>query len=261
MTKIFISYSHDSQPHRDFVRGIADRLRKDGLDCVIDQYINGFPPEGWLRWMEDQVEAADFVLLVCTETYLRRYRGHETEGGKGVTFEGVVISQTLYNRYYQNDKFVPVLPESGDFNHVPVPLQGYTAYKLPSEYDNLYRYLTGQPEHIAPAVGKKRVMAPANVQTFVTRIHSDRLPTVKGEFFGREAELKMLNEAWQQDNSTRIMQFIAPGGTGKTKLLRHWLDDNTDSIDALIAWSFYSQGASEDKQTSPAHFSAIYSKS
>ena len=27
-------------------------------------------------------------------------------------------------------------------------------------------------------------------------IHSDRLPTVKGEFFGREAELQMLDAAW-----------------------------------------------------------------
>ena len=161
MNKVFISYSHDSQAHRDFVRGVADQLRGDGLDCVIDQYINGFPPEGWLRWMEDQVEVADFVLLVCTETYLRRYRGHETDGGRGVTFEGVVISQTLYDAYYRNTKFVPVLPEGGDFAHVPLPLKSYTAYTFPKDYDNLYRYLTGQPEYIAPPVGSKRVMSPA----------------------------------------------------------------------------------------------------
>jgi tetratricopeptide (TPR) repeat protein len=84
------------------------------------------------------------------------------------------------------------------------------------------------------------------------KIHSDRLPTVKGEFFGREAELKLLNEAWKGDG-TRIIQFIAPGGTGKTKLLRHWLD-HTNDIDTLIAWSFYSQGSSEDKQISASPF-------
>ncbi|UJS24159.1 SEFIR domain-containing protein [Thiothrix winogradskyi] len=161
MTKVFISYSHDSQPHRDFVRGITDQLRTDGLDCLIDQYVNGFPPEGWQRWMENQIEAADFVLLVCTATYLRRYRGQETNGGKGVTFEGVVISQTLYDHYYRNTKFVPVLPEGGDFGHVPLPLKSYTAYTLPQQYDSLYRYLTAQPEYIAPAVGSKRIMPPA----------------------------------------------------------------------------------------------------
>ncbi len=84
------------------------------------------------------------------------------------------------------------------------------------------------------------------------KICLDRLPTVKGKFFGREAELKLLNEAWKGDG-TRIIQFIAPGGTGKTKLLRHWLD-HTNDIDALIAWSFYSQGSSEDKQISASPF-------
>lgn len=161
MTKVFISYSHDSQPHRDFVRGLADQLRTDGLDCLIDQYVNGFPPEGWSRWMENQIEAADFVLLVCTETYLRRYRGQETDSGKGVTFEGVVISQSLYDAYYRNTKFVPILPEGGDFGHVPLLLKPYTIYTLPQQYDSLYRYLTAQPEYIAPAVGSKRIMPPA----------------------------------------------------------------------------------------------------
>jgi len=86
------------------------------------------------------------------------------------------------------------------------------------------------------------------------KIHSDRLPTVKGEFFGRIDELKLLNDAWA-GNDTRVIQFIAPGGTGKTKLLRYWLDqDHMDNIDVLIAWSFYSQGASEDKQVSATPF-------
>ncbi len=75
MPKIFISYSHDSDEHRDFVRAISDRMRGEGLDCQIDQYINGFPPEGWQHWMEKQIELADFVLLVCTPNYLKRYRG------------------------------------------------------------------------------------------------------------------------------------------------------------------------------------------
>lgn len=251
MTKIFISYSHDSELHREFVRGISDRLRQEGLDCLIDQYINGFPPEGWQCWMENQIEAADFVLLVCTETYLRRYRKQETEGGRGVTFEGVVISQTLYDHYYRNTKFIPMIPTHGSLDHVPLTLKPYSTYCLPSDYDKLYRVLTGQAEYIAPPLGELRSMPAANGHA-QTSIHSDRLPTVKGGFFGRTAELQLLNDAWA-NTTTRIIQFIAPGGTGKTKLLRHWLDDTAD-IPVLIAWSFYSQGSSEDKQTSATPF-------
>ncbi|UJS25458.1 toll/interleukin-1 receptor domain-containing protein [Thiothrix winogradskyi] len=251
MTRVFISYSHDSDAHREFVRGISDRLRKEGLDCLIDLYVNGFPPEGWQRWMENQIESADFVLLVCTETYLRRYRGQETEGGRGVTFEGVVISQTLYDHYYRNTKFIPMIPTHGSLDHVPLTLKPYSTYCLPSDYDKLYRVLTGQAEYIAPPLGEIRSMPAANGHT-PPSIHSDRLPTVKGGFFGRTAELQLLNTAWA-NTTTRIIQFIAPGGTGKTKLLRHWLDHTTD-IPVLIAWSFYSQGASEDKQTSATPF-------
>lgn len=250
MTKVFISYSHDSDAHREFVHGISDRLREEGLDCLIDQYINGFPPEGWQCWMENQIEAADFVLLVCTETYLRRYRKQETEGGRGVTFEGVVISQTLYDHYYRNTKFIPMIPTHGSLDHVPLTLKSYSTYCLPSDYDKLYRVLTGQAEYIAPPLGEIRSIPAANGHV-QTSIHSDRLPTVKGGFFGRTAELQLLNDAWA--NTTRIIQFIAPGGTGKTKLLRHWLDDTAD-IPVLIAWSFYSQGSSEDKQISATPF-------
>lgn len=251
MTKIFISYSHDSQLHSGFVRELSDKLRHDGLDCFIDQYENGAQPEGWQRWMENQIEASDFVLLMCTENYLRRYRGQETQGGKGVTFEGVVISQTLYDHYYHNTKFIPVIPADGSWDNVPIALKVYSTYTLLRDYDKLYRVLTAQTEYVPPVLGSIRPMPASNTQA-PHRIHSDRLPTVKGAFFGRIAELQMLNDAWA-GNDSRIIQFIAPGGTGKTKLLRQWLD-HTTGIDTLLAWSFYSQGAGENKQISATPF-------
>ena len=54
-------------------------------------------------------------------------------------------------------------------------------------------------------------------------ILSDRLPTVAGKFFGRKEELQLLDDAWRSEQ-TNIVEFVASGGTGKTKLLRHWLD-------------------------------------
>ena len=152
---LFISYSHDSDAHRDFVLSLSNRLRADGLDCQIDQYVNGFPAEGWQLWMETQVEVADFVLVVCTPLYLKRYRGLDRDGGRGVTFEGVVISQTLYDHYYQNTKFVPVLPEGGVVDDVPLPLKGFGAFGLMGDYVGLYRFVTGQPEVVAPGLGER----------------------------------------------------------------------------------------------------------
>lgn len=82
--RVFISYSHDTAVHQKRVLDLADRLRADGIDAEIDQY-NMAPPEGWALWCERQIEAADAVLMVCTETYHRRVRGEEAPGqGRGV---------------------------------------------------------------------------------------------------------------------------------------------------------------------------------
>jgi hypothetical protein len=96
-----------------------------------------------------------------------------------------------------------------------------------------------------------QILASPNPTIIKPKIYSDRLPTVKGKFFGRKAELKLLDDAWA-GNVTRIIQFIAAGGTGKTKLICHWLD--LTAPEHVIAWSFYSQGSSEDKQTSAIPF-------
>ncbi|SKA84772.1 Formylglycine-generating enzyme, required for sulfatase activity, contains SUMF1/FGE domain [Thiothrix eikelboomii] len=152
--RVFISYSHDSEAHRELVLGLANRLRNGGVESWIDQYIPSFPVQGWLRWMKTEVEQADFVLLVCTPRYLQRFNGEDTEGGRGVNFEGVIISQTLYNHYYRNTKFIPVLPPQGCFEHLPLELQAYSAYKLDTDYQDLYRLLTGQPKVTPPPVGQ-----------------------------------------------------------------------------------------------------------
>lgn len=153
--RVFISYSHDSETHRDLVLGLANRLRNDGVESWIDQYVpGGSPVQGWLRWMKAEIEQADFVLLVCTPQYLQRFNGEDTEGGRGVNFEAVIISQTLYNHYYRNPKFIPVLPPQGCFEHLPLELQAYSAYNLDTDYQDLYRLLTGQPKVTPPPVGQ-----------------------------------------------------------------------------------------------------------
>jgi TIR domain len=68
---VFISYSHDSPEHADRVLALSDHLRADGIDCILDQYEDS-PPEGFPRWMDRHIRAADFVLMICTPTYHRR---------------------------------------------------------------------------------------------------------------------------------------------------------------------------------------------
>ncbi|MGE5443801.1 MAG: SEFIR domain-containing protein [Ignavibacteriales bacterium] len=163
--KVFISYSHDSPEHKDHVLNLSNRLRIDGIDCYIDQYEES-PREGWPQWTRKQIKEADFVLIVCTEKYERRFEGEEEIGkGLGAKWEGAIITQGLYEAEANNIKFIPVLFSSQDLAHIPVVLRSVTYYKLDTEeteegYENLYRRLTNQPRILKPEFGKLRPMPP-----------------------------------------------------------------------------------------------------
>lgn len=157
---IFISYSHDSEPHREIVLQLAQQLRGWGLNVMLDRFVT-VPPEGWPRWMVAQVEAADFVLVVCTALFCRRFEGRETPGkGKGATFEGLLATQLLYDANTINKKFVPVILADGDEAHVPTVFRPYTRYNLPDQFEALYRHLTDQPEILPAPLGPRKVLPP-----------------------------------------------------------------------------------------------------
>lgn len=154
--RIFVSYSHDSPRHQTRVLELSNRLRAEGIDCHIDVYYEA-PPEGWPRWMLNQVEDADYVLVACTETYERRFRGRELPGkGKGAKWEGAVITQQLYDAELHNTRFIPVLLDSSNEPHIPIVLRGTTFYDVSTEdgYLKLYRRITAQPEIDVPPVAE-----------------------------------------------------------------------------------------------------------
>ncbi len=159
-TQVFISYSHDSEAHTDWVRQLGDRLTRDGLHVELDQYVHPWPAEGWPLWMEKAVEKADFVLVVCTPGYLDRYRLADPAGGRGVAFEGAIITQTLYDAFGRNHKFIPILPETGQIDDIPLILKRGNHYRLWPDYDNLYRVLTSQPATPRPSRGPVKPMPP-----------------------------------------------------------------------------------------------------
>ena len=150
-TKVFISYSHDSPEHAQRVLDLADALRHGGLEVILDQYVHPAPDEGWPLWMEMRVDEANFVLMVCTETYRRRVLGQEQPGkGLGVRWEGSLIYNRIYNDKPSGSRFIPVLFEGGEPAHIPSPVQGHTYYHISvfdlsdAGFEGLYRHLTGQ---------------------------------------------------------------------------------------------------------------------
>ncbi|WP_353571800.1 toll/interleukin-1 receptor domain-containing protein [Candidatus Albibeggiatoa sp. nov. BB20] len=152
--KVFISYSWDSDKHKQNVLAFAQQLIKQGIDVALDQF-EQFPAQGWANWMLDQIEECDFVLIVCTETYNRRVRRKEEGRGKGVTWEGTIMTDLMYDDFHQNTRFIPIIFSMEDMPHVPRFLGSVSRFMVTTKegYKDLYRYLTQQAAIQKPELG------------------------------------------------------------------------------------------------------------
>jgi GUN4-like/SEFIR domain len=167
-TKVFISYSWDSSEHKESVLQLANTLRaKVGVDADIDRYVRATPPftpeQGWDLWMQEKLEWAEFVIVVCTETYKRRFEGREEPGkGLGVSWEGTIIRQNLYNNQLTDTKFIPVVLYSSDLANVPLILNSKDKYVLDDKqsYTELCYRLRKQNIVVKPEIVLEELQLP-----------------------------------------------------------------------------------------------------
>jgi hypothetical protein len=218
--RVFVSYSHDSPEHMGRVLRLSDRLRGDGIDCRVDRYEDA-PPKGGPQWMVDQIQAADFVLVVCTEAYCLKFNGERGGKGEGLgaRWEGSIITVDLYYSGANNTKFVPVLFFAEDKVHIPVVLRSATWYEVAEQwgYEALLRRLTNRPLIHRPVLnGPQSMLAgrrgrlSSNPMTLWTVPHR-RNPY----FFGRDRTLKELWKALTSES--RVQAIVGLGGVGKTQ--------------------------------------------
>ena len=154
--RVLVSYSHDSPGHAARVRQIADSLKHYGLDVRLDQYLPQDPLVGWPLWMEKEIAEAEKVLMVCTETYLRRVKKEEVRGvGRGVCWEANLIYAELYESQTKSNKFIPIILEADDRESIPRPLGTNTFFLIRDGvgFEELLRYLLGRKSAAPPASG------------------------------------------------------------------------------------------------------------
>ena len=221
--RVFISYTHDTPEHEAHMWDVSEQLRSDGVDCHIDQEEQS-PIGGWPFWCSDQIAKANFVLVVCTETYGQRYEGKGTEGkGRGGNWEGLLIRQSIYNARGKSGKFIPVIVTASDMGHIPTELQGPTHYDLSKDdgYDDLFRLITGQPKRQPSNVAREvRRLAPLEqkppskqLETPPTQLFT--VPFPPNPFFtGRE---EVLDELKKTLDRSGIAALTGLGGMGKTQ--------------------------------------------
>jgi hypothetical protein len=133
--RVFISYSRDSEQHIDDVLQLAEQLRSHDIEVRMDEDLVA-PPEGWMRWVLKEIEAADVILVIATEGYLARINAPPKPHapGAGVNWELDLIYQNIYN-VRETDRIVPVVLDPGMVKYIPLPLQRFQRYDLSSPRD------------------------------------------------------------------------------------------------------------------------------
>ena len=152
---VFISYSWDSQEHKEWVLKLANYLiEKAGCNVLLDQFDLAAGKE-LTHFMENGLEKADKVIIVLTEEYKKK--ADARSGGTG--FEYSLISQGLYDLQAKNDKFIPVLRHGTKATSAPgyVGTKIYHSMKEDSKFENdafeLSRLIYNKPEIVRPTPG------------------------------------------------------------------------------------------------------------
>jgi hypothetical protein len=159
---VLVSYSWESDEHKDWVRDFCRRLRAESGVNVIADFWHLRPGDDRTYFMEHGVSTSDFVLLVCTPAYAEK--ANSREGGVG--YEATIITSQLAQQIRQN-KFIPVLRRGDWTSALPIWIQSKVGVDMrgdpydEKQYELLLRTVH-QAELKAPAVGPKPIFPEQN---------------------------------------------------------------------------------------------------
>jgi hypothetical protein len=153
--RVFISYSWDTQVHKDWVREFADDLATNGIDIILDQYDLQIG-EDRFQFMETSVREADAVLCVCTPAYVSKANGRSA----GVGVETSLITPQFFERMKSAKQFIPIVRQSDgttpltpDYLSALIFVDFRDDQGFRSQMEQLLRHLHKRPKHRKPEIG------------------------------------------------------------------------------------------------------------
>ena len=246
MANVFISYSHTDEAWKDQLATHLKTLEIEGFyqswdDAKIE------PGSDWRGEIETALNRAQVAVMLISADFLASQFITEVE-----------VPLILKRRQEQGLIVLPVIVKPCaltniqwllEIQHLPRGDKAISEMQ-PSEID---RALAGVAQTVCDCLGNRKkpaVLSGDHISLYKLPVTGDRL-------FGREKELKQLDDAWA-DGQTDILTLVAWGGVGKTALVNQWLNqmktDNYRGAQKVYGWSFYSQGAQEGKQASADEF-------
>lgn len=151
---VFISYSHDSEEHKNWVLQLATRLRSNGVDVILDRW-NLKLGSNLASFMERGLSESNRVICICSKTYVKK--ANEGKGGAG--YEKQIMTAEIISD--QNTSWVvPLIKNNPGEKKTPIFLGGrvYISFEearlYEDKYEELLRDLLEEPVLPVPPIGK-----------------------------------------------------------------------------------------------------------
>jgi TIR domain len=147
----FISYARESELHTDWVRHLAESLSKNGVKVILDQW-DLQPGDDVGKFMEQSLDCAKYIILVCTESFADK--ANDRRGGVG--YEQAVFVGQILTTGETNAHFLPILRSGEPSKSIPRYLRSrlFIDFRNDNSFENsleqLSRAIFGVPKFRPP---------------------------------------------------------------------------------------------------------------
>lgn len=212
--QVFMSYSHDSVAHKQWVAKLSAKLVENGVTVIFDEWDCG-PGDDLPKFMEQGVTASDRVLMICTESYVAK--ADDGKGGAG--YEAMIVTSELVENLGSN-KFIPVIRQESSPRTKPISLRTKRHINLSNDadyasgIDELLRTLHNASPPSKPPLGKSPFIA--GVSRPASNADAVSVSRISPNIGAHEAYTDALRFARARDVvGYRRMMLAAKGGLNK----------------------------------------------
>lgn len=176
---VFISYSWDNEENKEWVLSLANQLRRDGVDVILDRYYLR-PGQNVPFFVENSIRRSNRIITVLTPNY--KEKAENRLGGVGQEFS--MINNELTKNISDNERIIPLLKSGTVDESIPGFLQQYLYVSFIDEnnyennYEELLREIYKEPKIKIPELGSKPNFENTSISNNVEEVLKEKLPEI-----------------------------------------------------------------------------------
>ncbi len=215
--KVFISYSHDSDTHKNWVLKLATDLRQHfGVDVILDQWDLRVGGDLSL-FMEQGLSESSLVICICSDEYVRK--ANAGIGGSG--YEKMILTQSLLKNT-NIDYILPVV-RCNKNNIMPT----FLGTKLYVNFSNDEEYLNKMSELLARIYNEDISLKPPLGESPYSKKNANSI-TIKTDIEKAQYHNPLMDGTVSFDFKSNSGDFTI--GSGEYEFITHWSECDGNTI-------------------------------